>query len=237
MSNTSLDARRDASPESKQQVLFDSLRKFYTQGDHLQQLTRVLNEHSSTTEATGNEETESTGNVGISLRILDWLVTNYSKKNNIVYFVTDPSGMHSAFNMFMEYKSQLKAYSKKFFDPFCRRERLDFTDVDGTVFRTTVGQLNFFRWAITHGVVDYGTRYAVDIEADMMDSIKHRISAPAKIGPAKGAPAKGAPAKGAPENAAPIPFQKTGKPRRKELSKAAIKSCTKTMLHVTVRFT
>lgn len=181
-------------PESKHQVLLDSLRKFYDGADHLGQLTRALG---------------STAGAGISLRILDWLVTNYAKKHNIVYFVTGTDGDPVAFNMFLEYKSQLKAYSKRYFDPFCRRERLAFTDSDGHEFHTTCGQLNFFRWAITNGVVEYGTRHAADIEADMMTSIKHRYGTDA---------------------AAP-------KPRRKELSKAAIKSCTKTLLHVTVRFT
>ena len=178
-------------PESKQDVLLDSLRKFYAEAGHLRLLSDVLN----------NE-------AGISLRILDWLVTNYSKKKNIVYFVDGTDGFPAAFNMFLEYKSQLKAYSKRFFDPFCRRERLAFVDSEGRDFQTTLGQLNFFRWAITNGVVDFGAAHAPDIEADMMQSIKHRYGDPAEP-----------------------------KPRRKELSKAAIKSCTKTVLHVTVRFT
>ena len=175
--------------ESKHDVLLESLRKFYAEGKNLEVLSDVLN------------------NDSISLRILDWLVTNYSKKNNIVYYVDGPDGYPVAFNMFLEYKSQLKAYSKRFFDPFCRRERLSFRDAEGREFFTTLGQLNFFRWAITNGVVKYGADNSAEIEDDMMQSIKHRYS----------------------ETSNP-------KPRRKELSKAAIKSCTKTVLHVTVRF-
>jgi hypothetical protein len=189
--SSSADQLARDNPESKHDVLLDSLRKFYAEPGHLRLLSDVLN----------NE-------AGISLRILDWLVTNYSKKKNIVYFVDGTDGYPAAFNMFLEYKSQLKAYSKRFFDPFCRRERLGFVDSEGRDFQTTLGQLNFFRWAITNGVVDFGAQHAADIEADMMQSIKHRYGDPA----------------------AP-------KPRRKELSKAAIKSCTKTVLHVTVRFT
>lgn len=184
-------AGADVPPESKHDVLLDSLRKFYGEAGHLRLLSDVLN----------NE-------AGISLRILDWLVTNYSKKKNIVYFVDGTDGYPAAFNMFLEYKSQLKAYSKRFFDPFCRRERLAFEDSEGRDFQTTLGQLNFFRWAITNGVVDFGAAHASDIEADMMQSIKHRYGDP-----------------------------EAPKPRRKELSRAAIKSCTKTVLHVTVRFT
>ena len=181
--------------QSKQDVLLESLRKFYENPGHLRVLTDVLR---------GNEHARH-----ISLRILDWLVTNYAKKHNIVYLVPGEGGTECTFNMFLEYKSQLKAYSKRFFDPFCRRERLEFADADGEIFHTTVGQLNFFRWALLHGVVAYGTLHNHDIEEDMLQSIRHR-------GVGEGAAAK---------------------PKRRELSKAAIKGCTKTHVKVTVRFT
>lgn len=177
--------------ESKREVLLDSLRKFYDNPQHLRVLTDVLRHHETQSQKT------------ISLRILDWLVTNYAKKNNIVYVV---KGLETkTFNMFLEYKSQLKAYSKRFFDPFCRRERLDFLDADGRTFETTVGQLNFFRWAVLNGVVEYGTRHSQVIEEDMFQSIRHR--------------------------------KKGNKTKRRELSKAAIRGCTRTHVHVTVRFT
>lgn len=176
--------------QSKQDVLLESLRKFYRDPAHLRVLTDVLRNNSR-----------------ISLRILDWLVTNYAKKHNIVYLVPG-EGAECTFNMFLEYKSQLKAYSKRFFDPFCRRERLEFADADGETFHTTVGQLNFFRWALLHGVVGYGTRHNHEIEEDMMHSIRHRGEGGA-----------------------------AAKPKRRELSKAAIKGCTKTHVKVTVRFT
>ena len=63
----------------------------------------------------------------------------------------------------MDYKNQLKAYSKKQFDPFCRRERIiiNISDLSWKIFDdkddnkckdneliTTVGQLNFFKWFI-----------------------------------------------------------------------------------------
>ena len=188
---------------SKQDVLLDSLREFYAHRAHLRVLTDVL------------AQGPATAGRHISLRILDWLVTNFAKKHNIVYLLpaATPGEPDATFNMFLEYKSQLKAYSKRFFDPFCRRERLDFLDADGNTFQTTVGQLNFFRWALLHGVVDYGTRHNAAIEDDMLASIRHRS--------AVGAVAAGAAAK----------------PKRRELSKAAIKGCTKTRVKVTVRFT
>jgi hypothetical protein len=54
------------------------------------------------------------------------------------------------------YKSSLDGYSKKFFDPFCRTERIEFQG-----FTTTVAQLNFIRWCIVNGIVDYITEKGV----------------------------------------------------------------------------
>lgn len=180
---------------SRHDVLLRSLTKFYASGDSLRQLTDLVRP--------GHR---------ISLRILDWLCTNYAKKHNIVYLVPgeDDDGAPVTFNMFLQYKSQLKAYSKRYFDPFCRRDRLEFADADGGTIHTTVGQLNFFRWAITNGVIDYGAAHLADIERDMLRSIKHRGTD------------------------APPPQEP--KPKRRELSKAAIKGCTKTHVTVTVRF-
>ena len=47
------------------------------------------------------------------------------------------------FNVFLSYRSQLNAYSKKQFDPFCRRNRIDFYFNETQFITTTVGQLNF----------------------------------------------------------------------------------------------
>ena len=56
-----------------------------------------------------------------SLRLIDWFVTNYSKIHNTSYILNNQK-----FCVYMNYKNQLKAYSKKLFDPFCRRERILF---------------------------------------------------------------------------------------------------------------
>jgi hypothetical protein len=67
----------------------------------------------------------------------------------------------------MNYKSQLKAYSKKLFDPFCRRERIMFQLQNQESFLTTVGKLNFFRWAIEKGIIDYIKLNLPKIEREM----------------------------------------------------------------------
>ncbi len=111
-------------------------------------------------------------NPKISLRVIDWFVTNYSKKNNIVYNLTS-NGKPRQFNVYTSYKSQLKSYSKKFFDPFCRRERIHLTHNNETLV-TTIGQLNFFKWAIDNRILSFIYDHYDKIDKDMNKCIlKH----------------------------------------------------------------
>ena len=75
-------------------------------------------------------------------------------------------------NVHHSYKSQLKAYSKKRFDPFCRRKRLKFDIGNYGSVNTTIGQLNFFRWAIDNLVIQYIQDHQADIENDMNECLK-----------------------------------------------------------------
>jgi len=72
----------------------------------------------------------------------------------------------------MSYKSQLKAYSKKLFDPFCRRERIMFSLPGTEQFVTTVGKLNFFRWAIEKQVIEYLKKHRETVEKEMNSHMK-----------------------------------------------------------------
>ena len=123
------------------------------------------------------------GTKGISLRSIDWFITNYSKKQNTYYLIykdqlNHPTldekdrTFHSNMNVHHSYKSQLKAYSKKRFDPFCRRDRLLFDLTNGSSIETTIGQLNFFRWALQSSVIDYIVQNKEVIETDMNDCLR-----------------------------------------------------------------
>ena len=103
----------------------------------------------------------------ISLRVIDWFVTNYCKKNNIFWIENN-----SRFVVYLSYKLQLKAYSKKYFDPFCRRDRIYFSIKNNDYIETTVGQLNFFKWIIEHNIINYIKNNYEDIEKDMQNTIK-----------------------------------------------------------------
>jgi len=99
-----------------------------------------------------------------SLRIIDWFATNYAKKYYTVYQVQDTD---KRFKVYNDYKLKLKAYSKKRFDPFCRWDRITVPYKDGAYIQTTIGQLNFFKWAIENSVIDYIEQNYNIIEKDM----------------------------------------------------------------------
>lgn len=114
-----------------------------------------------------------TSNSNISIRVLDWFVTNYSKKHTVIYDLKgrDING-DKYFNVFLQYKCQLKSYKKKLFDPFCRKQRIAFHYDENKCVVTTIGQLNFFRWAINYGVLKYVEEHLQEITSDMINSNK-----------------------------------------------------------------
>jgi hypothetical protein len=102
----------------------------------------------------------------VSLRTLDWLVTNYSKKRLVRVVSIDgvPRDLHNS------YREVLDFYGRPLFDPFRRGTRVHFDWGDETL-DTTCGQLNFFRFMIHCGVLDYALKNAVEIETDMMRTL------------------------------------------------------------------
>jgi hypothetical protein len=128
-------------------LLLKNLLKFYEKGNNLDTMLKIINGHSK-----------------ISLRIIDWFATNYAKKFYTVYTIQNTS---RRFKVYVDYKLKLKAYSKKRFDPFCRWDRITIPYKDGAFIQTTIGQLNFFKWAIENDVVNCIEENYQAIENDM----------------------------------------------------------------------
>jgi hypothetical protein len=109
-----------------------------------------------------------TGESKISLRIVDWFATNYAKKFYTLYEISQTvDNMLRRFKVYDDYKLKLKAYSKRRFDPFCRWDRISIPYKDDKCIETTIGQLNFFKWALENQVVDYIESNYDTIEKDM----------------------------------------------------------------------
>ena len=120
---------------SKSDILLSSINTFYTEEKNKTKLLNILDK-----------------TTGISLRNLEWFITNYAKKHNTSYTTKDGK----FFTVHCAYKSSLDGYSKKLFDPFCRADKIVYS-VPGTTdeIHTTVAQLNFIRWCIRNKIVDY----------------------------------------------------------------------------------
>ena len=142
-------------PNSQNELLLTNLLEFYKENNNLQNMLNIIN-----------------GKSNISLRIVDWFVTNYAKSKFTTYSLPNKLNKDSRFNVYNNYKLQLKAYSKKRFDPFCRWDRITIpyfnNSFDEDVYiETTIGQLNFFKWAIENNVIDYIVNNYIEIEKDM----------------------------------------------------------------------
>ena len=107
------------------------------------------------------------GESKISLRIVDWFVTNFAKKFFTVYEIKENDTETMRFKVYNSYKLKLKAYSKRNFDPFCRWERITVPYDDENYMETTIGQLNFFKWAIENKILDFIEDNYDIIESDM----------------------------------------------------------------------
>jgi hypothetical protein len=109
-----------------------------------------------------------TGTSKISLRIVDWFATNFAKKFYTIYTIEKTTdNITRRFKVYDDYKLKLKAYSKKRFDPFCRWERINIPYSNDKFIETTVGQLNFFKWALENKVIDFVEQNYELIEKDM----------------------------------------------------------------------
>lgn len=127
--------------ECKPELVISSLQRFYSSHPEINKVLTYL-----------------TGDAPLSLRIIDWFVTKYSRKNFVRYPLNGQD-----FLVYLSYKGQLKAYSKQYFDPNCRRERIMFKIPSHEQFMTTIGKLNFFRWALESKILNYIEAHEEDI--------------------------------------------------------------------------
>ena len=167
-------------------ILLEPLQSFYSNKKNLETLIIILNNKNSTI-ITHNENIKK-----ISLRLIDWFVTNYCKKYKISIQIKRNKKTHFI-SIYDSYKSNLKAFSKKAFDPFRRKQKLylnyEYKDKKNTskgykiVFTpkqvkktnyidTTIGQLNFFKWIIDNDIYTYIKDNKKTIENDMVNSQK-----------------------------------------------------------------
>lgn len=109
------------------------------------------------------------GESKISIRVLEYFVTNYAKNKKTYYKLDD-----EIFIVWNKYQSQLDAYTKQLFDPFCRKHKIPFYYNETQYLVTTVAQLNFFSWAIKTNILDYVSEHFSEIYKDMQQTHKKK---------------------------------------------------------------
>jgi hypothetical protein len=179
-------------------LLLKNLLDFYKEDNNLDKMLNIIN-----------------GESKISLRIVDWFATNYAKHYFTIYNLEKVIGGKTEtirFKVYNDYKLNLKAYQKRRFDPFCRWERINIPYVDGKWIQTTIGQLNFFKWALENKVINYIEENYSSVECDMNSrnsTSKRKVT---------------------------VPTTKKTRKRRQELSVSAVKSIKKEQIEIIVKF-
>ena len=136
--------------QTQNSLLLNNLMGYYKENNNLDKIWKIIN-----------------GESQVSLRLIDWFATNYSKKFFTVYMLKNSQGEDYRFKVYIDYKLKLKAYSKKRFDPFCRWDRINIPYTNDTYVQTTIGQLNFFRWVLENKILDYVLKHYDEINKDM----------------------------------------------------------------------
>ena len=127
------------------ELLLLSLKDFYSNENNVSILLSIINSRSN-----------------ISIRLIDWFITNYCKNDK------NKANDKNITSIYQNYRAQLKAYKKIKFDPFRRRQRIAFFYNDNEFMNTTIGQLNFFKWAIDNKILDYISSRLEELE-DLMN--------------------------------------------------------------------
>lgn len=136
---------------SQEHMLFNCMDEFYNSESNINNANKLVN-------LLDGE---------ISIRLIDFFVTNYASKNRVSYKIKDDD-TSIVFNVHSSYKSQLKAWKKIHFDPFSRGTRIPFfLNNNSECLLTTIGQLNFFKWFITNDLSTYIKSNITKIENDM----------------------------------------------------------------------
>lgn len=132
--------------------ILNSIKEFYENKINMQIITSIITTKSN-----------------ISIRLIDYFITKYSKHNKINYYLltTTPNKSKILFNIYSSYKQQLKIFQKKYFDPFSRGNRIPYFFIDDSCIITTIGQLNFYKWLIEKNIYQYIINNINNIELDM----------------------------------------------------------------------
>jgi hypothetical protein len=188
------DYQNNGGLDTKNNIIYASLMEFYGKEENMERFLKIIQ-----------------GQSKVSLRIIDWFVTNYAKKNDTCIISKDGQLRLKVYN---EYKAKLNSYNKRQFDPFCRWDRQKIHYKEDMYIETTLGQMNFFKWILQNDIIQY------------IDENYHTIYNDMKF---RGSMSKRK------ENSEKVTMNKTRK-KREELSVSETKNIKKEYIDVVLNF-
>ncbi len=133
--------------------LMIEITKFYDNKKHIDELLKYL----------GSERL-------ISMRMIEFFVSVYCDEKSVIYPLKNSDGTIEHFNVGLRYRSAIGNYNKDYFDPFCRKQKIIYIyksdDKTYKQIHTSIGQLNFFKWAFAYRVLRYMKNHYDDIEKE-----------------------------------------------------------------------
>ena len=147
---------------SQQDWLLSELLIFYQNKEYLEIVKQIVNREFTVCSSSSSSSQENIKGKKISIRIVNWFVTNYAKQHFTVY-----ENEGERFFVWTRFRSAEDGYSKEMFDPYCRKDRIIIPYDETTQIVTTIGQLNFFKWAILNKVIDHIVAHYDEITRDM----------------------------------------------------------------------
>ena len=133
-----------SSPLTREKLLMYKLGKFYSKKNRLDKIIPILEDK----------------NKSISLRIIEWFVLQYSKKNQVLYPILDSKGkIRNCVYVYQSYKNTLKSFHGKCFSVFSRTDPIIIEynngDCGNNKVKTTIAQLNFFKWILENNILNF----------------------------------------------------------------------------------
>ena len=115
-------------------------------------------------------DSRKTRSTKLSVGLLDWFNVNYAKEYNVEYVLKTVKSIKVIY-VWQLYKAALSGYPKDLFDPFARGKSkggsITINNEENESINTTLCQLNYFRWAIKNGIIDYVKDHVEEIYDDL----------------------------------------------------------------------
>lgn len=141
---------------SDEESMMPSLRDFFSVEYNFEILKEFMNSRKARTNK-------------LSFGLLDWFNVNYSKQYGVEYTLVK-MGRKRTIYVWQAYNAALDGYGKERFDPFARGKSkggaITLTNDKNESVTTTLRQLNYFRWAIENGIIDYVKEHLEEIYND-----------------------------------------------------------------------